>query len=639
MKPRQLVPMARCAACWSFLLALGLSTSCDSGKIHIVVEASGVPTSTTTLVVRALVDGHKTEEEARFDIERKNPVKLGVMLPLGAGEPGRTRLSVAALDAHGCLLAVGSMMEKELGAGSSAQASVALQAFPAIPWCGESEAVLLEASKPVISAFAPAGKERSLTLTGWGFHHGTRVFLGEVEQCATLQSFTQMTIPVPVVRPMVPGPLRLSLRAPDGTTLAESHTLLSVEIESPSVRLSKWATLPPKVIAKALFRKGERLALVTSDGVLHLREKKPSSACDAVPVGTCPWAFEPITGSALPIAGLVFSAEDQGVLLTRDLPGGGKDEFVLVSSAGSAAFTVQDDRLTQTWTRSALMATSATLLQGDHSLDLVVAEPSGLNVYRRQAPPNPVFAATPVNLTAKPVRDVTAAAFGLDDKQEGLAALVVVDCEDPRIAICEALQIWFSSAAQPGLDLKFDRIARVGNTMTARPGILTAADLNGDGHLDVLVNGSPQLWMRQNAPPGPDAFKPIFLKTAGNKGGQLTGADYGVAVRDLNGDGLADLLFLDAGVTRFARHAGPFATTEDFIAFADPINLEEPGMTLSLTDHVPSAHRRILGYGPDANEQSFLVIGSYVLAFTPPPAVKAPACPSRTTWAPVQPPS
>lgn len=647
----------RIILCWCLLGLLWGSASCDNDKLHVRLNITEIPAAAQRLEVHALISGKRTSSHARVDLGAIAPANLrvGVMLSqeLGLADflspRDSVRISVGAFGAEDRLLSTGDMFDPRPSIGSSLDGSVALRPVGQLASSKQGAAVLAAANPQEISGFSTVPGSRSVAVSGWGFDADTHVYLGNRRQCVTLQSFTQLAIPVPDVGPPYPGPVSVSLRTGDknGDLLAESSAILRVAVEPSVARLGAEADLSSDrgspVLAKALLAKGERLALVTGSGKLHVRQKRhDEKTCGTQKAGepSCAFVFESDQDVVLQIKDLAIANDTTGVLLEWPTQESNALSVLLVTTAGSALFVESSDisgsrKWDQTWTEPKIQAGRAALFYNlmTHNVDLATAQKSGLWVYKNRGSKSLFPSRGDVALLPQETREVIAVRFEPNQAWDGLAALTKCDPWPEGLARCERLVVLVPDEKRAEYALKVHNQARPGDLASLAPTI-AAFDADKDGDLDIIVNGLRTIWPYPFVEDRSGQLKTRLLSVNGVIPPHISG-NRGIAARDLNGDGLVDLFLLDDYSGRLVSHAGIAALTPDHIEFAEHESLPKDDTRFKLQNFSYGAEYRVLGYGPNELGQQLLVIGTQILLFEPPTPITSPNCgPNWTEWKP-----
>lgn len=646
----------RIVLCWCLLGLLWGSASCDNDKLHVRLNIAGIPTAAQRLEVHALISGKRTSSHASLEIGALAPASLrvGVMLSqeLGLADfltpKDSVRLSVGAFSAEDQLLAAGDMFDPRPSIGGSLDGSVALRPVGPLAPSKKVAAILTAANPQEISGFSTVPGTRAVTVSGWGFDADTHVYLENRRQCVTLQSFTKLTIPVPDVVPPYPGPVRLSLRRGDqaADVLAESRAILRLSVEQSVARLGSPASLSADslspVLAKTLLAKGERLALVTGSGKLHVLQKRHDEMkCGAQKTDepSCAFVFASDQGVILQIKDLAITKDTTGVLLEWPAEEPNPLRVLLVTTAGSALFTETEvsgsRKWDQTWTEPRIQAGRAALFYNrmTRNIDLAAAQNTGLWVYKNRGP-NSLFPPRGDRaLLSQATREVIPVRFEPNQAWDGLAALTSCDPWPPKQTQCESLVLLVPEEGKAEYTRKVHNQARPGHLAALAP-VIAAFDADKDGDLDIFVNGIRTIWPYPFIEENPERLKTSFLSVNGSIPPHISG-NLGVGARDLNGDGLADLFLLDNYSGRLVSHAGIAELTPGSIEFAEPENLPSEDISFTLPKFSEGAEYRVLGYGPNEHGQQFLVIGTQILLFNAPSTVISPTCESNwTEWRP-----
>lgn len=245
------------------LLAL-LGLSCSSvNPVYITVDLSGVPANATAILPVAVVDAtFKPGKPVSLPLlQMADPGRhLTFSLSLPAGSTGTLSLGVAAVDANGCLLAVGSVTGPLADMGSAVQVPLSGLASAACP--APQAQLLLQQGQiaPYLTSVTPStiiiGKTTQLTIFGFGFLPGIVVLLNGMPTQVTWRSAIELAVILPSQLGPISGQVPISLQNPDQVAVTMPPKMLSAA--TPSIVLNA----STDVIANP-FASGFRIGAIT----------------------------------------------------------------------------------------------------------------------------------------------------------------------------------------------------------------------------------------------------------------------------------------------------------------------------------------------------------------------------------------
>jgi hypothetical protein len=171
-------------------------------------------------------------------------------------------------------------------------------------------------------------------------------------------------------------------------------------------------------------------------------------------------------------------------------------------------------------------------LNGDGIPDIALTDAVGVKLLMHTGAAGSVTYAAPVSVFTQSVNPGIAGANLIaiaDVNGDGLNDLVITD--PGPVGSPPAVNILLQDAKNPGTFLAAVSYSLPGNSI---PQSITVADVNGDGHTDIVIGGSTAV--------------SVFLQDASSPGVFLAAKNYSVtnanevAVADVNGDGLMDIV-------------------------------------------------------------------------------------------------
>jgi FG-GAP-like repeat len=242
----------------------------------------------------------------------------------------------------------------------------------------------------------------------------------------------------------------------------------------------------------------------------------------------------------------------------------GDDLYVALQSTGTPGNFAPPISLLSKPAGAAVAAVAAGDLNGDGVADIVEADQSGVSVLFLSRTPQGVAVASTLPVYASSKTFGVAAVAVADVDGDGRNDVIIVDQDSNEVIVL------LQSPAAPGTFLPPHSYPMPGSGQHSR---IVAADLNGDGHPDLVVDGTDDMLVLLQDASHPGTFLPADLYAA------PIGAD-GLGVADLNGDGLPDIVTSSGSGSERSLVNGVLSSPPG-VYFQDPSN---PGHFLAVQD-------------------------------------------------------
>lgn len=201
---------------WLVGCALVLAGGCERDPIVVDRLASLAP-DVATLQVLSTLDGQLANERMTFEVEGRSEYSFALRVP--ASQRGALTVSIGALSASGCLLAVGEDTARVGAQDVELIAQPQLQPLPGgAPECDLARPLLLSVTPSELSTLGQDrdGATRTLSLRGWGFLPGATITLGRrPPQAAVFRSPGALELPSPLLN-SESGQVAVTVTNPDG---------------------------------------------------------------------------------------------------------------------------------------------------------------------------------------------------------------------------------------------------------------------------------------------------------------------------------------------------------------------------------------------------------------------------------------